>query len=148
MPARSVGRRWPGFDNLGTVTEDETVTTTLERYQARLQRVLDYIDQHADQWIDLEDLSRVALISKYHFHRWLKIFKPLDQVRAKFMKSRYSSADVTIVEVRETPVAVMAHQGDPARIGHTIQPRRFIREADVIARRREAGRRRAARPPG
>ena len=40
------------------------------------------------------------------------------------MKTSYSAADVNIVEASETPVAVLTHRGDPARIGQTI--RRFI----------------------
>jgi len=38
-------------------------------YQARMQRVLDYIDQHLDGDLDLETVSRVAAFSKFHFHR-------------------------------------------------------------------------------
>ena len=169
------------------------MTTTLERYRARLQRVLDYIDQHADKPMGLDQLSGVAHISKYHFHRqfsafvglsahryvqlvrmkraswrlvyrkedaitdigldagfespdafarafkqlfgqsptefrenpaWLETFKPLDHARTQFMKTSYSAADLKIVEASETPVAVLTHRGDPARIGQTI--RRFI----------------------
>ena len=41
----------------------------LQNYQARMQRVLDYIDQHLDGDLDLDALSSVAAFSKYHFHR-------------------------------------------------------------------------------
>jgi len=41
----------------------------LQHYQARMQRVLDYIDQHLDGDLDLDALSSVAAFSKYHFHR-------------------------------------------------------------------------------
>ena len=41
----------------------------LEHYHARMQRVLDYIDQHLDHDLDLEVLSGVAAFSKFHFHR-------------------------------------------------------------------------------
>ncbi|MER9581245.1 AraC family transcriptional regulator [Mesorhizobium sp. M0276] len=41
----------------------------LENYQARMQRVLDHIDQHLDDDLSLEALSGVAAFSKYHFHR-------------------------------------------------------------------------------
>ncbi len=41
----------------------------LERYHARMQRVLDYIDQHLDEDLGLEMLSSVAAFSKHHFHR-------------------------------------------------------------------------------
>src|SRR6202161_2109414 len=41
----------------------------LQNYHARLQRVIDYIDQHLDGDLDLETVSRIAAFSKFHFHR-------------------------------------------------------------------------------
>lgn len=41
----------------------------LRNYHARMQRVLDHIDQHLDDDLDLDALSRVAAYSKYHLHR-------------------------------------------------------------------------------
>src|ERR1700683_1560362 len=41
----------------------------LQDYLVRLQRVIDYIDQHLDGDLDLETVSRVAAFSKFHFHR-------------------------------------------------------------------------------
>jgi len=41
----------------------------LQNYHGRMQRVLDYIDQHLDGDLDLERLSSVAAFSKFHFHR-------------------------------------------------------------------------------
>ncbi|WP_139276451.1 AraC family transcriptional regulator, partial [Pararhizobium antarcticum] len=34
-----------------------------------MQRVLDHIDRHLDDDLDLEAVSNVAAFSKYHFHR-------------------------------------------------------------------------------
>lgn len=45
------------------------MTAALQNYQARMQRVLDYIDQHLDGDLDLETLSGIAAFSKFHFHR-------------------------------------------------------------------------------
>lgn len=45
------------------------MTTALENYHARLMRVLDYIDAHLDQDLDLATLSQIAAFSKFHFHR-------------------------------------------------------------------------------
>ncbi len=45
------------------------MTAALQRYHARMQRVLDHIDQHLDDDLDLEATSGVAAFSKYHFHR-------------------------------------------------------------------------------
>lgn len=41
----------------------------LQNYHARMQRVLDHIDRHLDDDLDLDTLSSVAAYSKYHFHR-------------------------------------------------------------------------------
>lgn len=41
----------------------------LRDYQARMRRVLDYIDRHLDSDLDLETVSGVAAFSKFHFHR-------------------------------------------------------------------------------
>jgi AraC family transcriptional regulator len=38
-------------------------------YQIRLNRVMDYIDRHLEDPIDLDTLASVAAFSKYHFHR-------------------------------------------------------------------------------
>lgn len=169
---------------------------TLEHYHARMQRVLDHIDQHLDDDLGLDVLSGVAAFSKHHFHRqftaifglpvhryvqlahmkrasyrlafrdaasvteiamdagyeapdafarafrqrfgqspsefrkspdwepWLAAFGPLNNARSKLMQNIFSTEDVKIREVKETPVAVMEHRGDPATIGATIQ--RFI----------------------
>lgn len=45
------------------------MTTALRNYDARMQRVLDYIEQHLDGDLDLDELSSVAAFSKFHFHR-------------------------------------------------------------------------------
>lgn len=41
----------------------------LENYHARMQRVLDHIDQHLDEDLSLATLSDVAAFSMHHFHR-------------------------------------------------------------------------------
>lgn len=42
---------------------------SLENYRARMLRVLDHIDRHLDDDLDLDTMSGVAAFSKYHFHR-------------------------------------------------------------------------------
>ena len=44
-------------------------TNTTERYLARFRRVLEYIDAHLEESLDVARLSDVAGFSKYHFHR-------------------------------------------------------------------------------
>ena len=45
------------------------MTTAFENYHNRMQRVLNYIAQHLDEKLDLDELSTVAAFSKFHFHR-------------------------------------------------------------------------------
>lgn len=45
------------------------MTQALLNYQARMFRVLDHIDAHLDEELDLDRLSGVAAFSKFHFHR-------------------------------------------------------------------------------
>ncbi|MBB5574072.1 MULTISPECIES: AraC family transcriptional regulator [Rhizobium] len=40
-----------------------------QNYHARMQRVLEYIDQHLDDDLNLDVLSSIAAFSKFHFHR-------------------------------------------------------------------------------
>lgn len=48
--------------------------TALDLYRVRMQRVLDYVERHLDDELDLGTLSRVAAFSKFHFHRQFKAF--------------------------------------------------------------------------
>jgi AraC family transcriptional regulator len=48
------------------------MTAALNQYHARMQRVLDHIDQHLDGDLDLGAVSDVAAFSKFHFHRQFK----------------------------------------------------------------------------
>ncbi|MGJ5205380.1 AraC family transcriptional regulator [Bradyrhizobium sp. HKCCYLR20261] len=45
------------------------MTAALRNFHARMQRVLDHIDRHLDDDLDLDTLSSLAAYSKYHFHR-------------------------------------------------------------------------------
>lgn len=45
------------------------MTTMHDHSNARMQRVLNYIDRHLEDDLSLAKLSAVAALSKYHFHR-------------------------------------------------------------------------------
>lgn len=42
---------------------------SLCEYTRRMNRVLEYIDQHLDQPLELADLAQIAHFSPWHFHR-------------------------------------------------------------------------------
>ena len=56
---------------------------------------------------------------------WLAAFGPLENARSKLMPSSYTTDDVTIRDMPDTPVAVLEHRGDRADLPATIE--RFIR---------------------
>lgn len=45
---------------------------TKEHYRERLARVLDYVNEHLDEELNVEVLCNVAAFSKFHFHRQFK----------------------------------------------------------------------------
>jgi len=55
---------------------------------------------------------------------WLAAFGPLDHARSKLMQIIFTPDDVAIRDVPPTPVAVLAHRGDRAKLGETRE--RFI----------------------
>lgn len=55
---------------------------------------------------------------------WLAAFAPLENARSKLMQTNFTRDDVTIRDVPPTPVAILEHRGDRARLGDTIE--RFI----------------------
>lgn len=48
--------------------------TTATRYAQRFERVFDYIERHLAEVLDVEQLSRVAHFSKFHFHRQFSLY--------------------------------------------------------------------------
>ena len=52
---------------------------------------------------------------------WAAAIAPLDQARSTRMNPNFTDQDVRIVDFPETPVALLEHRGDPARIGDTIR---------------------------
>jgi AraC family transcriptional regulator len=79
---------------------------TREQYHARMQRVLDYIDQHCDEDLGLETLSRIAAFSKHHFHRQftaifgISVHRYVHLVRMKRASYRLAfRADHTVTDI-------------------------------------------------
>jgi AraC family transcriptional regulator len=169
---------------------------TTDAYRARFEKVIDYVDSHLAEDLDLARLSDVAACSRYHFLRqfselfgigvykyvqlirlkrasqqlafrfdlsvfdialdsgydspesfarafkknlgqtpsdfrkqpqwtpWHAVYQPLSQLRSATMPIPPAPREVRLVDVEETPVAVLEHRGDPNLIGDSI--RRFI----------------------
>jgi AraC family transcriptional regulator len=75
----------------------------VQNYHARMQRVLDHIDQHLKGNLDLDALSGVAAFSKYHFHRQftatfgLSVHRYVQLARMKRASHRLASEDAQSV---------------------------------------------------
>ncbi|WP_428035750.1 AraC family transcriptional regulator [Amphritea sp.] len=54
---------------------------SLKREDPRINRVCDYINQNLDSELTLDQLSGVASLSKYHFHRLFTVFTGVSVVR-------------------------------------------------------------------
>jgi AraC family transcriptional regulator len=61
--------------------------TTLDGYEKAVNRVIDYINRHLFETPDIKQLSEIANMSEYHFHR---IFKAVigENIRAYIKRIR------------------------------------------------------------
>ncbi|MCJ9673221.1 MULTISPECIES: GyrI-like domain-containing protein [unclassified Neorhizobium] len=97
----------------------------LENYHARMQRVLDHIDQHLDDDLGLDVLSGVAAFSKYHFHRQfastfgVSVHRYVQLARLKHASHRLASKDAPSV----TDVAMDAGYDAPDAFARAFRQR-------------------------
>ena len=81
-------------------------SSSADRYRARFRAVLEFIDAHADEPLDLERLSNVAAFSKFHFQRQftelfgIGVFKYMQLTRLKRASYRLAFRDdVSVLDV-------------------------------------------------
>ncbi|MFO0891402.1 MAG: AraC family transcriptional regulator [Isosphaeraceae bacterium] len=121
---------------------------------SRFTRVLDFIDRHAADDLDLETLSDVASSSKYHFHRrfsalfGVTAFRYVQAVRLKRAAYRLAFRDDSVIEVAlasgyEGPEAfsrafkkLVGHAPSVIRRRPELALRRGVYEPVGMARRR------------
>ena len=96
-----------------------------ENYHARMQRVLDHIDQNLDDDLDLEVMSGVAAFSKYHFHRQftstfgLSVHRYVQLARMKRASYRLADGDAQSV----TDIAMDAGYDAPDAFARAFRQR-------------------------
>ncbi len=101
------------------------MTAALENYQARMQRVLDYIGQHLDGDLDLDTTSGVAAFSKFHFHRQfaatfeLSVHRYVQLARLKRAAERLTASDAMSV----TDIAMEAGYDAPDAFARAFRQR-------------------------
>ena len=76
-------------------------------YQARINRVMDHIGAHLDEDLRLEDLSRVACFSPFHFHR---IFAAMtgETLGGHIRRRRLEAAAIVLRDRPDRPVTEVA----------------------------------------
>lgn len=101
------------------------MTTALRNYQARLSRVLDYIDTHLDQDLNLNTLSAIAAFSKFHFHRqFLATFDVSVHRYVQLARLRQATRTLTLDEARSiTDIAMDAGYGAPDAFARAFRQR-------------------------
>ncbi|QZT37256.1 AraC family transcriptional regulator [Halosquirtibacter xylanolyticus] len=80
---------------------------TNDRYHESLNQVVDYIQLHISENIDLKTLAEVAHISEYHFHRIFKAYigeslgAYLHRIRLESAASKLRITDQSLTEIAE-----------------------------------------------
>jgi AraC family transcriptional regulator len=84
-----------------------TPSTTL--YQVRINRVVDYIQQHLHQKLSVTKLARVACFSPYHFHRLFSAY--IGETLTSFIQRlRIEKAAFILVSSPQKSVTEIAHE--------------------------------------
>lgn len=77
-------------------------------YYARINRVMDYIDQHLEQALELKDIAAIASFSPYHFHRIFTFLigeTPIDYIQ----RLRVERAAVRLQQAPLVPITEVAY---------------------------------------
>ena len=97
----------------------------VRNYRARMQRVLDYIDQHLDEELDLDTVSGIAAFSKFHFHRQfsatfeLSVHRYVQLARMQRASRRLAAKDAESV----TAIAIDAGYESPDAFARAFRQR-------------------------
>lgn len=101
------------------------MTAMRRNYYERMRRVLNYIDQHLDDNLELDVLSGVAVFSKFHFHRQftatfgLSVHRYVQLARMKRASYRLAYRD----EERVTDIAMDAGYDGPDAFARAFRQR-------------------------
>jgi AraC family transcriptional regulator len=109
-----------------------------DEYVSRINRVIDYIENHLDQDLSLEHLAEVAAFSKYHFHR---IFRGMtgETLNGFIKRLRVEKAAARLVNNPKetvTEIALDCGFSGPAAFARAFRER-FAMSATAWRRRQE-----------
>ena len=86
--------------------------TTKEEYQKCVNVVVEYINQHLGEEIDLKSLAKVSNFSPFYFHRIMKAF--LGEPIGTFIVRTRTEAAARLLRYSDIPIADIAY-----RIGYS-----------------------------
>ena len=86
--------------------------TTQEEYQKCVNAVVDYINLHLGEEIDLKSLARISHFSPFYFHRIMKAF--LGEPVGTFIVLTRTEAAARLLRYSDMPIADIAY-----RIGYS-----------------------------
>lgn len=86
--------------------------TTLEEYQKCVNTVVEYINLHLGEEIDLKSLARISNFSPFYFHRIMKAF--LGEPIGTFIVRTRTEAAARLLRYSDVPIADIAY-----RIGYS-----------------------------
>lgn len=74
-------------------------------YRSRINRVMDYIDQHLEESLELKVIAEIANFSPYHFHRIFTFLigeTPIDYIqRLRLEKAAWKLQQTPITSITE-----------------------------------------------
>ncbi len=85
----------------------KTKATTKEDYTGRIERVVEYIDKHLGEEMDLKKLAELSNFSEYHFHRIFKAFRH-ETLLAYIIRKRLETA-AHLLHHSELPIESIAY---------------------------------------
>ena len=85
----------------------EIKTSTREEYLKRVNVVVDYINNHLEEELDLQKLAEMSNLSTYHFHRIMKAFLG-ETLGAYIIRVRLETA-VRLLRYTDLPVEQIAY---------------------------------------
>ena len=84
--------------------------TTQEEYQKCVNAVVDYINLHLGEEIDLKSLARISHFSPFYFHRIMKAF--LGEPVGTFIVRTRTEAAARLLRYSDMPIADIAYASD------------------------------------
>ncbi len=122
----------------------KTKSSTKDDYLRRINQVLEYINSHLDEDMDLKKLSEISNFSEFHFHRIFKAFQQ-ETISAYITRIRVETA-ARLIRYSDLPIETIAYNvgyGMPSSLSKSfkqlcgISPTEYRKNKDYFIMKRE-----------